>query len=131
MGSMPSRLFVCATASFIFPPVVPSLPSPRSPSPVMSSSSSSSSSLSAAAASQQPSALQIYFCASIRGGAVSKPLLHALIAHMQEKHGKVLTEHIGLDTCEKESTTDEAIYARDMAWLRESEVVVAECSSPR
>jgi nucleoside 2-deoxyribosyltransferase len=81
----------------------------------------------ASASSDKP--LKIYFCASIRGEVVSKPFLGSLIKHLQQQHGRVLTEHIGFDTCEMEDTTDEAIYARDVAWLRESDVVIAECSS--
>ncbi len=45
----------------------------------------------------------------------------------------VLTEHIGqanLNLKEKGRTSDAEIYNQDTAWLRESDVVVAECSIP-
>jgi nucleoside 2-deoxyribosyltransferase len=48
---------------------------------------------------------------------------------MAENHGQVLTEHIAFDVCEKDDTTDETIYQRDIDWLKSSDVVIAECSS--
>jgi len=59
---------------------------------------------------------------------VTKSFLASLIRHLNT-HGRVLTEHIGLEQCEKEGVTDKFIYERDMGWLRSSDVVVAECSS--
>ena len=45
----------------------------------------------------------------------------------------VLTEHIGqanLNLKEKERISDAEIYNQDTAWLKESDMVVAECSNP-
>ena len=71
---------------------------------------------------------KIYFCGSIRGQAVDKAMLRSLIDHLKT-HGPVLTEHVGEDVPEPEPVTDEFIYERDCAWLRESDLVVAECSA--
>ena len=73
--------------------------------------------------------LKIYFCASIRGEEVSKPFLNKLITHLKTKHGRVLTEHIGYDSCEVADQTNKGIYDRDVAWLTESDICIAECSS--
>ena len=74
----------------------------------------------------------IYFAGSIRGGRADAALYARLIAHMNEHH-KVLTEHIGspslFPTAER-GMTDEAIYAQDMNWLENCDVVIAECSTP-
>jgi len=75
---------------------------------------------------------KIYFAGSIRGGRADAALYARLIAHMNENH-KVLTEHIGspslFPTIER-GMTDEQIYEQDMNWLRESDIVIAECSTP-
>lgn len=87
----------------------------------------------AAAAVATPIAdpLRIYFCASIRGEEVSKPFLNQLMGHLKSHHGRVLTEHIGYDQCEHADQTNKGIYDRDVAWLMESEIVIAECSAAR
>jgi nucleoside 2-deoxyribosyltransferase len=54
--------------------------------------------------------------------------MRQLIGHLQ-RHGKVLTEHIGLDVPEPRAMTDAEIYERDVAWLRESDLVVAEVTA--
>ena len=77
----------------------------------------------------EPSSPLYHHLTAIRGAAVDKPALRALIEHLA-KSGKVLTEHIGYDVPEAEPITDEEIYERDVAWLRESDLVVAECSAP-
>ena len=79
-----------------------------------------------------PPMKKIYFAGSIRGGRADAALYARLIAHMKERH-KVLTEHIGspslFPTVER-GMTDEEIYVQDMNWLRESDIVIAECSTP-
>ena len=72
--------------------------------------------------------MKIYFAGSIRGGRADVGLYHRLIEHLKQNH-TVLTEHVG-DLSLQESSTDTAIYNQDTAWLRESDVVVAECSNP-
>ena len=74
---------------------------------------------------------KIYFAGSIRGGRIDADLYARLIRYMQ-KTSIVLTEHIGsphLNLMEQ-GKTDIDIYDQDTAWLRESDVVIAECSCP-
>lgn len=72
--------------------------------------------------------MKIYFAGSIRGGRVDTQLYHRMIEHIKKNH-IVLTEHVG-DISLQESTTDREIYAQDTAWLREADLVIAECTCP-
>jgi 2'-deoxynucleoside 5'-phosphate N-hydrolase len=75
---------------------------------------------------------KIYFAGSIRGGRDDKELYLQLITHLS-KHGVVLTEHIGeqkLTEFGEDGPSDEWIFNRDMDWIRESDIVVAEVSTP-
>ncbi len=75
---------------------------------------------------------KIYFAGSIRGGRADAALYRRLIAYMQ-RTDTVLTEHVGqpeMDQKEMGQAQDAAIYAQDTAWLRESDLLIAECSSP-
>ena len=68
---------------------------------------------------------KIYFAGSIRGGRVDAELYGRLIRYMQ-KTAVVLTEHVGsphLNLLEQ-GKRDIEIYDQDMAWLRESDVIV-------
>lgn len=76
--------------------------------------------------------MKIYFAGSIRGGRDDQEL-YALILAELARYGVVLTEHIGdrmiLNTGE-DSLSDAYIYERDMDWIREADVVVAEVTTP-
>ena len=74
---------------------------------------------------------KIYFAGSIRGGRVDADLYWRLIEYMQ-KTDVVLTEHIGsphLNLMEQ-GKRDADIYDQDMSWLRESDLLVGECTCP-
>ena len=74
---------------------------------------------------------KIYFAGSIRGGRIDAELDNRLIGYMQ-KTSIVLTEHIGsphLNLLEQ-GKRDIEIYDQDTAWLRESDVLIAECTCP-
>jgi hypothetical protein len=74
----------------------------------------------------------IYFAGSIRGGRDDRAIYSQLIRHLGH-YGTVLTEHIaeeGLTSSGEEGLSDEEIYCRDMAWLTESDTVVAEVTTP-
>jgi nucleoside 2-deoxyribosyltransferase len=76
--------------------------------------------------------MKIYFAGSIRGGRDDKDL-YAQIIQKLEAYGTVSTEHIGdseLTTFGEQDSTDIDIYERDMNWLRESNIVVAEVTTP-
>ena len=74
---------------------------------------------------------KIYFAGSIRGGRIDTDLYARLIRYMQ-RNNIVLTEHIGsphLNLLEQDKS-DSDIYDQDTAWLRESDIVIAECTCP-
>ena len=82
-------------------------------------------------ADQDKAMKKIYFAGSIRGGRIDAELYSRLIKHMQ-KDNIVLTEHIGsphLNLMEQ-GKRDIDIYNEDTAWLRESDIVIAECTCP-
>ena len=72
--------------------------------------------------------MKVYFAGSIRGGRQDAELYRKVIAALKEKH-QVLTEHVGdLSLSTVEDKGDKAIYEQDTAWLRDCDVVVAECT---
>lgn len=85
---------------------------------------------------------KVYFAGSIRGGRADAALYKKMIEHIQKSH-TVLTEHVGNVSLSKIEThlnahtdTEEAIsaasaiYAQDTGWLKESDIVIAECTTP-
>ncbi|XP_033836132.1 2'-deoxynucleoside 5'-phosphate N-hydrolase 1 [Periophthalmus magnuspinnatus] len=76
---------------------------------------------------------KIYFCGSIRGGR-DDVHVYQRIVHTLRTYGTVLTEHVtdgGLtDTGETSESGDKHIHDRDLDWLRQSHVVVAEVTQP-
>lgn len=75
--------------------------------------------------------MKIYFAGSIRGGRVDADLYRRMIEYMQ-KTDRVLTEHVGsphLNLMEQ-GKRDVEIYDQDTAWLRESDLLIAECTCP-
>ena len=74
----------------------------------------------------------IYFCGSIRGGRDDVGLYQRIIDHIKARGNTVLTEHIaspevfGLER----NQTDNDIWNQDMSWLEQSDLVIAECSTP-
>lgn len=74
---------------------------------------------------------KIYFAGSIRGGRVDAELYRRIIEYMQQSN-VVLTEHVGsphLNLMEQ-GKRDQDIYDQDTSWLRESDVVIGECTCP-
>jgi 2'-deoxynucleoside 5'-phosphate N-hydrolase len=75
---------------------------------------------------------KIYFAGSIRGGRDDRELYHQIITYLQSK-GEVLTEHVGnsdLSAFGETTISDREIYQRDMAWLMEADVIIAEVTCP-
>lgn len=76
--------------------------------------------------------MNIYFAGSIRGGRDDVKFYAEIIKYLR-KYGNVLTEHIAdenlEDTGEKKLTNRE-IHDRDMDWLTQSDVIVAEVTAP-
>jgi hypothetical protein len=74
---------------------------------------------------------KIYFAGSIRGGRVDAELYRRIIEYMQQSN-IVLTEHVGsphLNLMEQ-GKRDQDIYDQDTAWLRESDILIGECTCP-
>ena len=76
--------------------------------------------------------MKIYFAGSIRGGRADAGLYHQIIDYLNTR-GQVLTEHVG-DTALTEKGDDGpddlSIYHRDMTWMLEADVMVAEVTQP-
>ena len=75
---------------------------------------------------------KIYFAGSIRGGRVDADLYNRIISCIQ-RTDIVLTEHVGgSNLCLEEQgfARDSKIYNQDTAWLRESDILIGECTCP-
>lgn len=75
--------------------------------------------------------MKIYFAGSIRGGR-QDAALYGRIVRLLKETGEVLTEHVGEEDIGRaeRSLTDEEIYRRDMSWLEEADVLIAEVTIP-
>ena len=75
---------------------------------------------------------KVYFAGSIRGGRSDAELYRRVIAYIN-RTDTVLTEHVGslgITMSASDEGTDAQIYAQDTAWLRECDLVIAECTCP-
>lgn len=76
--------------------------------------------------------MKIYFAGSIRGGRSDVDIYKKIIDHLN-KNNKILTEHIGdysLSVEGQKQLDNGYIRDRDIDWLKESNLVVAETSNP-
>ena len=75
---------------------------------------------------------KIYFCGSIRGGRQLARNYEKIIEVLQV-HGIVLTEHLGNDDeiqNKDRVLSDREIHDRDLQWIIESDMLVAEVTIP-
>jgi hypothetical protein len=75
--------------------------------------------------------MKIYFAGAIRGGRQDAALYYEIVRQLQ-KHGEVLTEHVG-DTelgVLGQDIGDTNIHDRDLDWLKNSDYLVAEVTTP-
>ena len=75
---------------------------------------------------------KIYFAGSLRGGRVDADLYNRIIFYIQ-RTDIVLTEHVGgSNLCLEEQglARDSKIYDQDTSWLRESDILIGECTCP-
>ena len=75
--------------------------------------------------------MKIYFAGSIRGGREDAALYLQIIEHLKN-YGEVLTEHVGdpaLTSAGDDGPTDRYIHDRDVEWLLQSDVLVAEVTA--
>ena len=76
--------------------------------------------------------MKIYFAGSIRGGRHDVEIYSQIIEILQG-YGEVLTEHLGekdLTVVGESTLSDKQIHDRDMKWLLESDLMVAEVTNP-
>lgn len=80
--------------------------------------------------------LKIYFCGSICGGRGDAELYYQIVEYMKA-YGVVLTEHVGSlkqtddgKVGPDKNLSAKEIHDRDMKWLSECDVVVAEVTTP-
>ena len=75
--------------------------------------------------------MKIYFAGSIRGGRSNQENYSNIIKHLQG-YGEVLNKHVGrTDVFDYEKDfSEEEIYQRDLSWLKEADIVIAEVSVP-
>lgn len=75
--------------------------------------------------------MKIYFSGAIRGGR-EKANDYAEIISFLAKYGSVLTQHLGDVNLnlEGEDLAAEAIYNRDINWLKEADIVIADVTIP-
>ena len=76
--------------------------------------------------------MKIYFAGSIRGGREDSNIYYEIIIYLR-KYGDVLTEHVGYKNLLEQgenSLDDTQIHCRDMKWLDQSDIIIAEVSNP-
>ena len=75
--------------------------------------------------------MKIYFAGSITGGREDSNLYLEII-RLLKNYGEVLTEHVGDINLTQfgEKLSPKEIYERDIDWVKESDVVVAEVTHP-
>jgi hypothetical protein len=73
----------------------------------------------------------IYFAGSIRGGRDDQAIYSEIISRLR-KYGTVVTEHVGDADLSLggENAPDGDIHDRDLDWLRSTDVLVAEVTTP-
>lgn len=75
--------------------------------------------------------MKIYFAGAIRGGRDDVKLYHQIINHIRT-YGEVLTEQIGdenLATDGEINLKDDQIHDRDLNWISEADIMIAEVST--
>jgi hypothetical protein len=76
--------------------------------------------------------MRVYFAGSIRGGRQDADLYGELIGFIK-RYAEVLTEHVGdqsLTGDQGEGYNASYIYSRDIDWLKSSDLMIAEVSTP-
>lgn len=76
--------------------------------------------------------MKIYFAGAIRGGRDDAELYMNMINYINTK-AEVLTEHLGdktLSALGETSISEEYIFERDVAWIKEADAIIAEVTTP-
>lgn len=72
--------------------------------------------------------MEIYFAGSIRGAAADTDRYHQIVEFLGDR-GTVLTEHVA-DGADESGLNDSTIHDRDLEWLADAEILVAEVTAP-
>lgn len=75
--------------------------------------------------------MKVYFAGAIRAGRDSQKYCQIAIDEIS-KYVEVLTEHVGSAnlSIEGEKFDESYIYTRDMSWLKEADLIIAEVTTP-
>lgn len=76
--------------------------------------------------------MNIYFAGAIRGGRDLQPIYSKIVEHLQSNGHEVLTVHVAQkNVLSSESRiTPQEIYQRDMNWLQQCDLVIADVTVP-
>ncbi len=76
--------------------------------------------------------MRVYFACSITGGREFERIFQAVVEALLQDGHQVPTAHLaGSDVKALEAAADpQEIYTRDVAWIRSSDVLIAEVSTP-
>ena len=76
--------------------------------------------------------MKIYFACSITGGREFESVYQAIVQALVENNHNVLTAHLAESSAiaSEAAIPPEEVYARDVAWIRASGVLIAEVSVP-
>ena len=76
--------------------------------------------------------MKVYFACSITGGRNDEGIYQAIVDTLLEEGHEVPTAHLaGHEVLSVEHVIDpEEVYSRDIEWINDSDVVVAEVSTP-
>jgi nucleoside 2-deoxyribosyltransferase len=76
--------------------------------------------------------MDLYFSCSLTGGRQDQPVYAALVAHLQARGHRVLTAHLAEEAvlAADDGMSAPAVFDRDTAWLRASDAVIAEVTTP-
>ena len=75
--------------------------------------------------------MKFYFAGAIKGGR-EKLDIYIKINELLENYGEILDKHVAspqVNEIEKNSTMEE-IYQRDISWIKECDLLIAEVSTP-
>ena len=76
--------------------------------------------------------MDLYLSCSLTGGRQDQPVVAALVDRMEALGHRVLTAHLAAESAMAADggLSPEAVFDRDTAWLRGSDAVIAEVSTP-
>ncbi|MDA8773726.1 nucleoside 2-deoxyribosyltransferase [Chlamydiia bacterium] len=73
--------------------------------------------------------VKFYFSGSISGGRQHEKTYKHIVSILNE-YGEVLTEHVAYGGSRVGQYLDSEVFARDMAWLEQAQILVADVSQP-